>query len=94
MNAALLRLLCGYLLLLNAAAFVAFGADKRRARKGRWRIPERTLLGLSAAGGFVGALLGMRLFHHKTRKPRFAIGVPLTAALWLAAALLWRSGWT
>lgn len=83
--------LCAYLLMMNLAAFIAFGVDKRRARQGRWRVPEARLLLLSALGGFVGAFLGMRVFHHKTRKVKFTLGVPLTAVLWIAAAalLLW-----
>lgn len=90
-----LSLLLGfYLLIINIFAFAAFGIDKKKARRGQWRIQESTLLGLSAAGGFVGAMLGMKVFHHKTRKPKFTVGVPLTAIVWIAAAvLLWRSGW-
>ena len=49
-----------YLFLINAVAFVLMHADKRRARKNRWRIPERTLIGTAVLGGSVGALLGMR----------------------------------
>ena len=82
-----------YLLAINALAFLAFGVDKSRARRDQWRIPERTLLGFSAAGGFVGAFLGMKVFHHKTRKPKFYLGVPLTAVLWAAGAVfLWYKG--
>jgi uncharacterized membrane protein YsdA (DUF1294 family) len=77
-----------YLLAINAAAFLAFGVDKGRARRDQWRIPERTLLGFSAAGGFVGAFLGMKVFHHKTRKTKFTLGVPLSAAVWIAAGVL------
>ena len=78
-----------YLGLVNLAAFCLFGADKRRAKKGRWRIPERTLLWSAALGGAPGALGGMLLFHHKTRKRKFSVGVPLllAAQLLLLAAL-------
>ena len=65
-----------YLLLVNAAAFLAFGEDKRRAKRREWRIPEATLMGLAAAGGSLGALAGMRFFHHKTRHRKFTAGVP------------------
>lgn len=81
-----------YLICINLTAFAAFGADKRRAIKGRWRIPERTLLLLALFGGALGALLGMYLFRHKTRKKKFTLGVPLlliaqaAAALWAAIA--------
>ena len=64
------------LLLTNFAAFCIMGIDKRRAVKGRWRIPERTLLLACAPFSALGGLLGMNFFHHKTHKPKFSIGVP------------------
>lgn len=66
-----------YLLAVNILAFSAYGADKQRARRNMWRGPESQLLLLAAAGGSVGALLGMRCFHHKTRKPKFRVGIPV-----------------
>lgn len=57
-----------------------YGLDKWKAKSGAWRIPERTLLLTALAGGSVGALAGMLLFHHKTRKPKFMIGVPVMFA--------------
>lgn len=60
---------------MSVLSFFLFGADKRRAVRGEFRIRERTLL-LSALLGGPGALLGMRLFHHKTRKPLFRVLVP------------------
>ena len=65
-----------YLIVVNILTFLVFGIDKRKARKGRWRIPEATLIGLSAAGGSIGALLGMHLFRHKTQKRKFTLGIP------------------
>ena len=59
------------LLLLNALTFVVYGVDKWRARGGRWRIPERTLLLLAAFGGALGACLGMVVWNHKTSHKRF-----------------------
>ena len=66
--------------LLSAVTFVLFGIDKHKAVKHRWRIPEATLLLVSVFGG-VGGLLGMLFFHHKTRKWKFRILVPLFAVL-------------
>ena len=57
-----------YLLAVSLVTLFLYGADKRRARRGAWRIPEKVLLGASLLGGAVGGLLAMRLFHHKTRK--------------------------
>ena len=65
-----------YLLLINAAAFALMLADKVKARKNRWRIPERTLIGSALLGGSIGALLGMYTFRHKTRHLKFTLGVP------------------
>ena len=65
------------LLLINAAGLLVMLADKKKARKNLWRIPEATLLTIAALGGSIGILAGMYLFHHKTKKPKFFIGVPL-----------------
>ena len=66
-----------YLLGINLLTFLVYGIDKRKAKKGRWRIPEATLLLLAVVGGSIGALLGMRVFRHKTKHKKFLIGVPL-----------------
>lgn len=66
-----------YLLIINVITFVFYGVDKWKARHSRWRIPEDTLIGLAAAGGSVGALLGMKVWHHKTLHKKFTIGVPV-----------------
>lgn len=76
-----------YLLLINAAAFLFMFADKQFAKHHRRRIPEAVLLLLCAAGGSLGGLLGMWLFRHKTKKPKFYITVPLLLVIQLAA--LW-----
>lgn len=74
-----------YLLAANLAAFALMGADKRRARRGEWRVPERTLFLPAVLGGALGGVLGMRLFRHKTRHWYFRWGFPLLLALQLAA---------
>ena len=83
-----------YLLLINAAAFVLMLADKIKARKNRWRIPERTLIGSALLGGSIGALLGMYTFRHKTRHLKFTLGVPaiLLAQIALAVFLITKIG--
>ena len=67
--------------------FIAFGIDKFKAKKGMWRIPEATLL-LFAFIGPVGALAGMYLWHHKTKKPKFFITVPLFLTVRAVAVFL------
>ena len=87
-------LLVYFLCLCSIITFVLFGFDKNRAIKHRWRISERTLLLASLFGG-IGGLLGMLLFHHKTRKWKFRILVPLFALIdaLVIAFLLWASAY-
>ena len=72
----ILRAFVIYLIGINILTFLVFGIDKWKARKGRWRIPEATLIGMSIAGGSIGALLGMSFFRHKTQKRKFTLGIP------------------
>ncbi|MGN0497373.1 MAG: DUF1294 domain-containing protein [Lachnospiraceae bacterium] len=62
-------------------AFVLYGMDKAKAKKHEWRIPEKTLLGIAILGGGLGAFLGMKIFHHKTKHTLFRILVPIAIAL-------------
>lgn len=55
--------------------------DKQKARKNRWRIPERVLIGIATVGGSFGIMAGMRIFRHKTRHEKFTVGVPVILAL-------------
>ena len=85
--------LCGlYLLCVNLSAFFLMGADKRRAKKNRWRVSEKALFLPVVLGGGLGGILGMKVFHHKTRHWYFRFGFPAIffAELILALFLLWK----
>ncbi len=77
-----------YLITINLTAFIMYGLDKQKAVRHKWRIPERVLIGVAAFGGSVGALLGMRVFHHKTKHMKFVIGVPAIIVIQVIAAVL------
>lgn len=81
------NILIVYLIAINIIAFGMYGVDKQKAIKKQWRIPEAQLLAVAAIGGSAGAILGMQFFHHKTRKWKFRIGVPLILAVQL---IVWR----
>lgn len=82
-------LLLLYLLIINAAGFSLMLADKIKAKRRRWRIPEATLMTVAALGGSIGCLLGMYTVHHKTKHLKFTVGIPLIlAAQAVLAAIL------
>ena len=81
------QLLALYLFTINAAGFLLMLADKRKARKKRWRIRESTLLGAAALGGSIGVLIGMYTLRHKTLHKKFTVGVPLILALQIVLAI-------
>ena len=90
-----LWVLLGYLVLVNVIAFTVFGADKAKARKQKWRVPEKTLFALALLGGSLGAFLGMHVFHHKTKHWYFRVFIPLILLIQIAVPVaLWlhRSG--
>lgn len=66
-----------YLIFINLFAFCTYGIDKWKAKKGAWRVPEKTLLILALIGGSAGAIAGMMCFRHKIRKAKFMITVPV-----------------
>lgn len=76
-----------YLLLINAAGFLLMLIDKWKARHNRWRIPEATLMWVAALGGSVGSLLGMYTVRHKTKHPKFTVGIPLILVVQIALAI-------
>lgn len=69
-------ILSAYVLIQSLITFIMFGIDKWKAKHGKWRIPEATLLLMAACGGSIGALLGMSVWHHKTLHKKFKYGVP------------------
>lgn len=75
-----------WLAVINALSFVLMGADKWKAKRGAWRIPEKTLFLTALLGGTVGTIAGMGCFRHKTRHWQFRYGLPILLALQLAAA--------
>ena len=83
-----------YYAVINIIAFFMFGSDKRKAKKSEWRISESSLIMVSVAGGALGSLLGMQVFHHKIRKLKFQVLVPLMVIIHLAlvsAVYMWLS---
>jgi uncharacterized membrane protein YsdA (DUF1294 family) len=83
--------MCAYVVfmaIMSLCAFIAYGIDKLKARRGASRISERRLLLFALVGGAAGALLGMALFRHKTRHTKFVVSVPLFLALHIAALIM------
>lgn len=79
----------GWIIFLNILTFIVYGIDKYKAKHNQWRISEKTLLGLAAAGGSVGAFLGMHIFRHKTQHWKFTLGVPVLFLLQVAVGVYW-----
>ena len=82
-----MNIILGYLLAINIATFFLYGIDKYKAKKGRWRISEATLLLMAVVGGSIGAWAGMRLWHHKTMHKKFKYGIPVIIILQVALAV-------
>ena len=90
----MLKILLAYLLFLNLISMFCMASDKQKAKKGRWRIAEKTLFLLAFLGGSIGIYVGMYLFHHKTRKPSFRFGIPAIILLQILASvfiLCWQN---
>lgn len=76
-----------YLLAVNAVGVCAVLADKWKARRGAWRVPEKTLFGLCVLGGCPGVYCAMRAVRHKTLHKRFMLGIPAIFILQIAIVL-------
>lgn len=79
--------LLNYLVIINIIAFIVYGIDKLKAKQGKWRITEATLLLLAIIGGSIGAWCGVKVWHHKTLHKKFRYGIPLIIALQTAMVL-------
>lgn len=88
MKTVLLTIALTLLVLVNAAAYILMAVDKRRAKKGQWRIPEKTLFLVTGLFGGLGGTLGMFMLHHKTKHWYFRLGFPLLLIIQVAL-LIW-----
>ena len=84
-----------YLIVINIVTFLVYGIDKWKAKQGSWRISEATLLMLAVIGGSIGALLGMKVWRHKTQHKKFKYGLPLIllaqiALIYLISQRVWQ----
>lgn len=77
-----------YLLIINALGFVLMLADKYKAKKNHWRIPEATLLAIAVLGGSPGCLGGMYTVRHKTKHLKFTLGIPVILAIQIVASII------
>ncbi|AQS03930.1 MULTISPECIES: DUF1294 domain-containing protein [Clostridium] len=85
----MLKVVFTYLLIINLLGFLIMFIDKQRAIHKEWRIPEKTLIGISILGGSIGMLIGMSSFRHKTKHKKFTIGVPLILLMQIFIAILY-----
>ena len=77
-----------YLIVITIVTFLVYGIDKWKAKQGSWRISEASLLILAVIGGSIGALFGMKVWHHKTMHKKFKYGLPLILLVQIALIYL------
>ena len=82
-----LTLIAAWFALISLIAVIATVADKIKAKRGKWRVPEATLMGISVLGGSVAMLVTMIMIRHKTKHMKFMIGIPVVIILQIAAAI-------
>ena len=78
-----------YFVVINVIGFLIMFIDKRKAKKGAWRIPEKTIFIITALGGGIGTIAGMYTFRHKTQKLQFVVGLPFITTLEIILAIYW-----
>lgn len=81
-----------YLVVMNSIGFASMGIDKSKAKRGAWRIPEKTLFLIAILGGSIGSILGMKQFRHKTKHKSFTIGMPAILLVQAAVILYFTTG--
>lgn len=77
-----------YIGIMNLIGYCIMGIDKWKARKGKWRIPEKTLFGVAFLGGSIGSMLGMKHFRHKTKHKSFVYGMPAILILQIIGTIV------
>lgn len=77
-----------YFIIINLIGFLVMWLDKQKAKRGNWRIPEKTLFIITGLGGGIGTIAGMYIFRHKIRKIGFVIGFPFITILEIVA-IIW-----
>ena len=90
-------IVCIYLIMINIVGFSIMGIDKKRAKRHQWRIPEKTLFLIAILFGSVGSIAGMYVFRHKTKHPKFVIGMPVILAAQILVCFLvqrFLNNWT
>jgi len=85
----MLKAMLIYLLIINLIGFLIMLIDKQRAVHKEWRIPEKTLIGVSILGGSIGMFIGMSSFRHKTKHKKFTIGVPFILLMQICIVILY-----
>ena len=83
-----MNVLIYYLIVINAVTFTVYGIDKWKAKQSKWRISEATLMILAINGGSIGALLGLKVWHHNTMHKKFKYGLPLILLAQIALCYL------
>ena len=76
-----------YLTAINVVTFFMYGVDKWKAKRSKWRVSETALIWMAVLGGSIGAWLGMKVWHHKTKHAKFKYGLPLILLMQIAAAV-------